>query len=210
MDTETQNTINEQLEKLPIAIRNAIATVGLRERFLKITRGRGLRIDQAGSAEDEMMLVLIGLEHPDRFIDNLVKNVGLDRTTASDVAADINNSIFKEIRHLLIEMHEKDRLTEEMLQEPATQGGPSALTQAPSSIPTVNQQPPTQPLSTTQNIPRTLGSDMTQVKMDGTFRLAPDAVTVKAPTPTIPKPTPVAPVRDGKYASADPYREPVN
>ncbi len=195
MDNDTQNTINEQLEKLPPAVQNAIAAVGLRERFLKITRDRGLRIDQAGSTEDEMMMVLIGLEHPDRFVDNLVKNAGLDRTTASNVATDINNSIFKEIRHLLIEMHEKDRLTDELLQESVT---PSAV-----------QTPPT-PVAT--SVPRTLGSDMTQVKMDGTFRLAPDAITVKAPAPvvSIPKPTPTAPVRDGKYASVDPYREPTN
>lgn len=199
MDIETQNTINDQLEKLPDAVRSAIAGVGLRERFMKIVRDRGLRIDQAGSAEDEMMLVLIGLEHPDKFVDNLIKNAHLERDVATNVAADINNDIFKGIRQLLVEMHEKDRLTDEMLQRPETQGASPVPTQTPLSA----------------NIPRTLGTDMTQAKMGGTFHLPPDTVAVKAPpsvaTPIVlPKPSPAAPVKDGKYAAVDPYREPTN
>ena len=68
-------------------------------------------IDQAGKLESETTLVMVGIEPLDKYVSNLVSNVGLSSIQASIVAHDVNESIFKSIRESLKKIN--DQIAEE-------------------------------------------------------------------------------------------------
>lgn len=185
MDSEVQKIIQERAATLPRPVKEAFIRIDIKKRLWAIAQKNGLRVDQSGILETETLLVLLDLEKTSDFIENLVRG-GVPREIARRIATEVNTEIFEAIRSDLVA---------------ATETSQNTSTQSSS---TIQPTPPT-------HVPRTLGADMTHAKMEGTFRIPPDSITVQAPaTPLIPKPTPVAPVRNGQYASADPYREPIN
>ncbi len=90
--------LKEYLKTLPLELRQAILSVDYQKRLQEIVKNNKLMIDQAGKLEGETTLVIIGIEPLDKYVENLVKNVGLSRIQAPIVAHDVNELIFKNIR----------------------------------------------------------------------------------------------------------------
>lgn len=187
------------MRKLPEDIQDIISSSERSDTFHTIMKKHELTVAQIATVADTLAPVTFGLMLPKDLPLELRRALPtLESTKVDAIVADINTMMLAPIRmHVMEAAHEaKTSLI-----------APVAPIQSPAAV----QTPP--PAAT--SIPRTLGADLTQVKMGGTFRLPPDSVSIKAPvTPTatapVAKPTPTAPVQDGKYASADPYREPTN
>lgn len=101
----------DYIETLPPEIKQAIYSIDYPQKLQEIVRNNKLMIDQAGKLEAETTLVIAGLEPLDKYVSNLVKNVGLSNIQASVVAHDVNESIFKNIRESLKKIN--DQIAEE-------------------------------------------------------------------------------------------------
>ena len=55
----------------PEDVRTAITSVDLRNKLRSVAEKHRLHVDQAGALENETMLVMLGLEHPRDYIQNL-------------------------------------------------------------------------------------------------------------------------------------------
>ena len=98
---DDNNNFKEYIKTLPPELRQAIFSVDYAQKLQEIVKNNKLMIDQAGKLEAETSLVMIGIEPIDKYVGNLVKNVGLSSIQASIVAHDVNESIFKNIRESL-------------------------------------------------------------------------------------------------------------
>lgn len=192
MPRYTKEQLRGAMQKLPQDIQDIIMSTERSEAFHTIMKKHELTVAQIAAVADTLAPITFGLVLPKELPSELRRALPMLESAKVDaLVADINTLLLAPIRmHVIGAAHEVK--------------APTAPLQAPAAV----QTPP-------PAIPRTLGADMTQVKMSGTFHLPPDSVTVKAPTtavatPAIPKPLPTAPVRDGKYAAVDPYREPTN
>jgi hypothetical protein len=101
MDDLLKNNFKEQYYNLPVELQKAIASSDLPNKLEDISRRNKLMIDQAGNLETETLIILLGLEPLKDYEDNLVKNVGLNRSLAITVAHDVDELIFKNIRETL-------------------------------------------------------------------------------------------------------------
>ena len=179
MDPEIQKTIQEKTKALPQAVKDAIKSVDIESAFAEIIKTNNLRLDQAGVLETEILLTILGMEPTTAFIKNIKSRVHVDEDTATKIASDVNEKIFKAIR-----------------MEMASLSTHSGETQMDADR---------TPSSSSQNVSRTFGADVTEAKLEGAFRLAPDSVVSDAPTKLTPPST-----ERGKYpGGVDPYREPV-
>ncbi|MEK7606446.1 MAG: hypothetical protein AAB458_02550 [Patescibacteria group bacterium] len=203
MDEQDFNkVIQNRLAELPESVRSAIAHINYPQQVQNLMQRFQLRLDQAGIVDREIMLVLLGMEHPDILLNNLVREGGIARDVATQIVNDLNENIFKAIKQDLVETYTKDQLVEEILDpnksrtvlpdRSATQSTPSQSPQV-----TLAQPTPTQPTG----IDRTMPNDIAKTKLEQSFRIPPQTTTVPLHG-DIPKMTPPA------RRTLDPYREP--
>ncbi len=100
MDNDDIN-LEEQFKNLPPELQKAISSVDLSDKLQQITRNEKLLIDQADAVQKETLLVLLGINPIDDYINNIGKNAGLDKNTALKVAHDADELIFKNVRENL-------------------------------------------------------------------------------------------------------------
>jgi len=113
MDQETKNILSGYYEKLPDNVKNVLAAPDLKDRLLKISQKSGLRADAAAGLEDEVAMVLLGLEHPNDLMQNLKQNISVDRPTLQRIVGDINREILRPIRKSLISLHKEEGTTQQ-------------------------------------------------------------------------------------------------
>jgi len=105
MNEQEKNDLIKQFNSLPIEVQKAISSVDFSSKIQNIAKNQKLMLDQAGKLEMETMLVLLGLEPLDKFVDNIVAHVGLSSANASLVAHDVNELIFINIREAIKQVH---------------------------------------------------------------------------------------------------------
>ncbi len=103
MNPEIEKEIKDQIASLPERVRAIIASTDITGEIIKIKEKHHLMLDQISTLEIETMMVMIGLEPAEDFVDNLQENLKIDEKKAIDIANDVNESIFKEIRHAMME-----------------------------------------------------------------------------------------------------------
>ncbi len=101
-----QEKIKARMKQLPEEVQKAIAEGKLPEKFDAISKKFNLRIDQSGSLQLETLLVMLGLESPDDFVENLMTEAEMSREIAVSVTNEVNTTILSEIRETLREMEE--------------------------------------------------------------------------------------------------------
>jgi len=91
-------SIKEVMRTLPPVIRSYLA----QGKYTAVAKGLmskyGLRIDQAGVLEREIMLLLMGIEDPNDFTKALTEDVQLDEKAVNSIVQDVNNQIFVPLR----------------------------------------------------------------------------------------------------------------
>jgi len=107
MNDDLDLNLNQQFETLPKELQAAISAVDLPEKLQQIIKNNKVMIDKAEGVQMETLMVLLGLEPVDDYMGNLVKNVGLEKTVALNVAHDADELIFKQVRNNLKEISQK-------------------------------------------------------------------------------------------------------
>ncbi len=107
----SKEELNEAYEKLPPELKEAMLSVDTVEAINSIGKKYRLHVDQIGDVGSETGYVLLGLTHPTDFVGSLTKRLGIDRILASQIASDINDQIFLQVREQL--KTESKKTTEE-------------------------------------------------------------------------------------------------
>ncbi|HZS43242.1 MAG TPA: hypothetical protein VFA52_03440 [Candidatus Paceibacterota bacterium] len=115
MNEEIFKIIEPQLQNLPSNIKEAILNNDIGAKLAEISKKHQLHIDQADILENETLMILVGLESADEYLNNLVRELRIPRDKASLIVDDVNNSIFSSIKSSLQTMAEK--IKEEDAQE---------------------------------------------------------------------------------------------
>src|SRR3989344_9586346 len=100
-DFQTQNleeSVAQVMRTLPPIIRNYLSTGKYTTVARILTTRYGLRIDQAGVLERELMLLLMGIETPSEFVQALIEEARLDKKIVDSIVQDANEQIFIPLR----------------------------------------------------------------------------------------------------------------
>src|SRR3989338_6152487 len=93
-----EESINQVMQTLPPIVRAYLAE----GKYTMVAKGLmskyGLRIDQGGVLEREIMLLLMGIENPDDFTKALATEARLDQKIIGSIVQDINTQIFIPLR----------------------------------------------------------------------------------------------------------------
>ncbi len=103
MTDELKKIIKDEIGVLPKETQDAIASVD----WVKISEEIGkkylLNDDEINDLQVEMLVVLVGLEDPELFVGNIENEVGTTRNEAENIARELNEKIFAQIKKVLIE-----------------------------------------------------------------------------------------------------------
>jgi hypothetical protein len=119
---QDQDKLKEYLAKIPQDIKDVMYSLDYQKLLGEIVKKNNLMIDQAGSLEVETTLVLAGLSPLREYIDNLKKELEISREKAEEIAKDIDNFIFKNIRKSLQELNREDDETEYLIEQKVKEG----------------------------------------------------------------------------------------
>ncbi len=105
MITETEKIIKERVNKLPSGVLIAIKSISLEEKMKVVAKNNNLNEEQEELFATETTLVILGIESPEKYPDNLADNVGLDDKTVVKIAKEVDEQILTPI----LEMVEKNK-----------------------------------------------------------------------------------------------------
>jgi|GEM_PF-5219472 hypothetical protein len=148
----SEEVIKKQLENIPSGVRNAILRINSSGYIQKFSEKYGLRIDQAGALEKELLVVLLGLDNSSSFRNNLINSGKISSEIASNIARDISAEVFDSVRHELSGFYKKTQSESELKSTQVT-----------------DNATPTTSVASKENLDS--ASDIAKEKMKGTFRL---------------------------------------
>ncbi len=98
MDENLQKTLQQRMAELPPEIQAAIQSVDFSKKLQTIGQKYLLHIDQMGTLENEVLLVMLGFVNPDEFVGNVVSEIRVPLATANLLATDVSQELFLPIR----------------------------------------------------------------------------------------------------------------
>lgn len=105
-----QEIITKAYNELPSVIKDAIKDSKWEGGLRRILDKYNLRIDQAGSIENNAVLVMIGLMSVTDFVDTIKSESGItNKDEVENLVADVEKEIFSKIRQAVIEQAEKPK-----------------------------------------------------------------------------------------------------
>lgn len=137
--------IQDYFERLPKLMQEAVTSVETYESIENIGKKYNLMVDEIGELIDQVGLVLIGLEKPSNFVNDICDRLSIKRSEAQMIADDLNREVFAQIRMRMRESQEQEDTKEnsqipEQRFESAAKPNPS-----PRSEPATYREPTTQP-----------------------------------------------------------------
>ncbi|MFA6601463.1 MAG: hypothetical protein WCT02_01190 [Candidatus Paceibacterota bacterium] len=94
MQDFTPQEIQDQFDKLPPALQEAISSPEINEEIIGIGKRYGLPIDQIGELVDQVGLVMLGLARSTSFVRDTARRLSLREKDARAIAEDINKEVF--------------------------------------------------------------------------------------------------------------------
>ncbi len=94
----TQQEIQDQFDRLPTEIQDAINASDLPDKINIIGKKYLLRVDQLGELVDEIGLVILGLRRSSDFITDIIERTSISSKDADALAQDVNTTIFSTIK----------------------------------------------------------------------------------------------------------------
>ena len=91
-------SVAQVMQTLPPPIRNYLTQGKYTAVAQSLMAKYGLRIDQGGVLEREIMLLLMGIDNPDEFTKSLTEEAKLDQQTINSISKDVNEQIFVPLR----------------------------------------------------------------------------------------------------------------
>ena len=108
----TLQIIKEQAEKLPVEVRSFLATSNWDETLGTIISKFDTPPNAGAIFRDEVLLILIGLVHPDAFRSMLAEQFGEYNQIVDTIASEIDEKIFAPVRPALIKFVEAEQASE--------------------------------------------------------------------------------------------------
>lgn len=212
-----KQSIGYFLMQVPEPVRNFVLNE-LSSEVQKLMDTYSLHIDQGGTLQAELLLMLLGQSQPTQFMSAL-QEAGIAPTSIQGIMKDVNENIFKRLRE------EEKRPPAAPIQESLRTAPPAPTPAYTPPAPTPTPQPTPEPIVPELQKVRTMNSDMELLKSGG-FQTAPPPPSAWAPTPPPPaatlvtQPAPVQPPAPQqqtpvtekpivKEYTSDPYREPI-
>ncbi|MFA6519282.1 MAG: hypothetical protein WCT41_00425 [Candidatus Paceibacterota bacterium] len=93
-----EQSIKQVMQILPPPVRSYLAQGKYTAVAQSLTAKYGLRVDQGGVLEREIMLLLMGIENPEEFNQALVTEANLNQQTVSSIVQDVNAQVFSPLR----------------------------------------------------------------------------------------------------------------
>lgn len=100
-DTQLDAVMQERFAKLPKVVQDAITSADVQKHLQELAKTHKLHLDQWTTLENEVMMVLLGIESTSAMQANIQKEVGVDAETATALANDISGIVFAPIRQEL-------------------------------------------------------------------------------------------------------------
>ncbi len=219
MDNELQAQLKTRIQELPLDVRQAILSVDFGRKVQAIGARHQLHIDQIGTLEDEVLLVMLAFSEADEFVPNLVEQLHISIDVANLLADEVSHDILTPIRHSMQEFMEERvaknvhaALTESLSKTPSTHN--TSLTKAPHTATIIPVMPLDHTFTAPTYVPRPLmpptGPSFSAADAMLTGKTLMPPITPMPLTPfttaSTPPTTPAQPQRDYK---TDPYHEPV-
>lgn len=124
-DSETDAHLKEQWATLPQALKDAISAAQYKEVVQSIARDNRMHIDQAGAVEQEILLVLLGLQSASEFQASLETVCGIPQGAAAKVNAIVQEKVFATIATRLDTDIPRDSLPQQASASPDTTDMPA-------------------------------------------------------------------------------------
>ncbi|MFH1402074.1 MAG: hypothetical protein ABIG87_00425 [Patescibacteria group bacterium] len=109
--------LEEKYREIPDDVREAISSSAMNEKLLQLTNKYRLQFDEAEELTKEIGFVMLGLKPTKNFVKNIQNVSGLSYEKSKQMAEDINNEIFGEIRESLQKIHQEAEEQEDDLDE---------------------------------------------------------------------------------------------
>ncbi len=94
----TTEQLQEQFEKLPKDLQDAVSSTQIHDSIVAIGKKYGLHVDQLGQMVDLVGLIMLGLSPSKDFVNNFSQESGVKTDIATSIAEDINKEVFGKIR----------------------------------------------------------------------------------------------------------------
>lgn len=107
MDENQKKLIDEQMQKIPAEVREAIRASDWERTIFNIGREHKMHIDDIDTLSIETILTMIGLEHPKDYPENIQKRIGLKDEELMNIVDQVNERLFSKIRDALKTHYEK-------------------------------------------------------------------------------------------------------
>src|SRR5437868_2887280 len=103
--------LKNKYDSLPNDVKQAIDSSDVALKLEDLGKKYDLHMDQIGILEEEVGKVMLGITHPDEFVDVIEQKLNIDTDKAIALTTDVNMEIFLSIRESLIKMHDADSET---------------------------------------------------------------------------------------------------
>ena len=140
MPTYTPEEIEQRFARLPEPLKDEMMSVENSERIFEAGKKFGLTIEQIGFLAEEAGYVVLGLTHPNNFVQRLKDHLRVDEEKAKIIAREINHQVFFPLREMLKNTHQFE-LTQEQIQ-----ASPPPLPPVPRVQPPAAKIPPAPPI----------------------------------------------------------------
>lgn len=94
MDNQTQNDIPEYVKSLPQAVQDLVFEGVWEDRTIEIGKKYSLNDNQIDTLANTVVLVLIGLEKPETFLETIITDLGISRLLAEQIMSDLDDRVF--------------------------------------------------------------------------------------------------------------------
>lgn len=110
----TQKQLEEQYDKLPEILKEAIFSSDIANKMMAIGTKFGLSVEGVGFMSEKTGYVVLGLLRPTEFVQTLVDSLGVNADKAREMAKEINSQIFFPLREALKAAHQMEMIEEEI------------------------------------------------------------------------------------------------
>lgn len=97
-DLTLEESVKQVMQTLPPFIREYLSEGKYTPVAQSLMAKYKLRIDQGGVLERELMLLLMGIETPDNFVQALINEARLDQQVVNGIVTDVNDQVFTPLR----------------------------------------------------------------------------------------------------------------
>jgi hypothetical protein len=104
--SDTQNIIKEQFKTLPPVIQDTILNSNWQEKIRRVVKNNNLHVDQGAAIENLVIITMLGIETPDRFVKNAKEYAQISDDQALTISSEVEREIFSDIRKKLIAITE--------------------------------------------------------------------------------------------------------